>query len=72
MPDRRAAPAFIVYCRSFSGAEKAYCRYSDADSANAVAARLSEIGCPARVVRVRVRRPRIELQSAEIAEHNAG
>ncbi len=47
---------FQVVCKKRDGCELAFQVYPDERVARAVAARLSEIGCPVRVRRVRPRR----------------
>jgi len=55
-PAMRPARRFEVMCKKRDGRELAFQIYVDETEAQAVAARLVEIGCPARVRRVRPRR----------------
>lgn len=46
-----AAGRFAVVCRRFDNREREFQRYTDRAEAELVAAHLTSIGCPARVVR---------------------
>lgn len=46
---------FVVMCKKRDGGELAFQNYLDEREAQAVTARLVEIGCPARVRRMRLR-----------------
>ena len=48
-PPVATKPTFIVICQRFDGREREFQRYDNRDEAAIVAARLTKVGCPARV-----------------------
>lgn len=56
LPALQRARNYQVVCTKQNGSELAFQAYTDETEAQLVAARLLEIGCPARVRRVRSRR----------------